>query len=267
MTDDNAALDLGAYFQRIGYREQPAPDAATLEQLHLAHATSITFENLDVLLGRSIRIDLPSIQAKLIGKRRGGYCFEQNRLFAAALEHIGIRSTFLAARVRYRVHRLLPRTHVLLLLEIEEERWIADVGFGTVGLLKPIPLVADRVHAQGAWSYRLANDEGLWWLQTQQAGEWQSLYSFTLEPQTLPDLEVANYYVSTHPESRFVQALIAQRSTLDTRYLLRNYDLIVDRGGQSAASRLRDDDELLSVLRESFDLPFPEGTRFRFRPD
>jgi N-hydroxyarylamine O-acetyltransferase len=273
MNADDQALDLPAYFKRIGCEVPREETREVLEKLHLAHATQITFENLDILLGRPIRIDLASIQAKLVKAKRGGYCFEQNRLFAAVLEAIGFRVTFLAARVRYRANRILPRTHVLLKVEVEGRPWIADVGFGTVGLLQPIALVSGQVSEQFGWKYRLLEEPGGWVLQAFEPGgrvlqayledEWQSLYTFTLEPQQLVDLEMANYYVSTHPDSRFVQTLIAQRSTLEARYLLRNFDLIVDRHGQSTTTKLANQDELLRVLAEKFDLYFPAGTRFR----
>ena len=256
-------LDLDAYLARIGFAGRFEPTLAAFEELHLAHNTHIPFENLDILLGRPIRLDLASIQDKLIRAKRGGYCFEQNTLFAAVLEKLGLPATFLAARVRFRTQRVLPRTHVFLLIEVDGMKWIADVGFGTVGLLKPIPLVAGPIAEQFGWAYRLVEEPDLWVLQTRQGNDWSDLYAFTLEPQFPVDLELANYYISTHPDSRFVQALVVQRSLTTQRYLLRNLDLIVDRGGEATSTTLRDQDELLEVLAESFELRFAVGTRFR----
>ncbi len=92
MSEDDGSLDLDAYLRRIEYAGERAPSRATLDALHLAHATHIPFENLDILLGRPIRLDLASLQAKLVAGRRGGYCFEQNLLFAAALGRLASRS-------------------------------------------------------------------------------------------------------------------------------------------------------------------------------
>ncbi len=256
-------LDLDAYRERIGYAGDWQPTVETLVELHLAHATSIPFENLDILLGRPIRIDLESIQKKLVAGRRGGYCFEQNTLFAEVLRSLGFPVTVLAARVRYRVQRILPRTHILLLVEAEGSRWIADVGFGTVGLLQPIPLRAGDAFPQFGWRYRLAEESGTWTLQAKQGNVWESLYSFTMEPQHPADLEVANWYVSTCPDSRFVQTLTAQRSTEDVRYLLRNFVCSEDRANEQIMRELTNPDELLAVLADKFDLHFPAGTRFR----
>src|SRR4029453_18893395 len=103
-----------AYFERIAYAGDRAPSKATLDAVHLAHATHIPFENLDILLGHPIRLDLDNLQAKLVRGGRGGYCFEQNRLFAAALQALGFSVTTLGARVRFGATSIRPRTHMTL---------------------------------------------------------------------------------------------------------------------------------------------------------
>ena len=133
-------LDLNAYFNRINYNGDRQPTLDVLNALHLAHATRIPFENLDILLGRPIRLDLASLQAKLITGHRGGYCFEHNLLFLAVLEALGYVVKPLAARVRLGESRLRARTHMLLMVTVDDRPMIADVGFGGGGLLHPIPL-------------------------------------------------------------------------------------------------------------------------------
>jgi N-hydroxyarylamine O-acetyltransferase len=259
------SFDLAAYLRRIEYPGAPRRDRASLEALHLAHATHIPFENLDILLGRPIRLDLDSLQEKLVRAARGGYCFEHNLLFAAALEETGFRVTQLGGRVLYRTHRILPRTHMLLLVEAEGARWIADVGFGVWGLLAPLPLVSGRETQQFRWSFRCVEEGGLWTVQSRQGSAWTDLYAFTLEPQHLVDFEMASYYVSTHPESRFTQTLIAQSIATDARYMLHNRELTVDRGAGMENRVLAGDGELLEVLAGTFGLRFPAGTRFNYR--
>lgn len=258
-----AAVDLAAYFERIGYRGPREATPDVLRAVHLAHATRIPFENLDIQLGRPIRIDLESIQAKLIGARRGGYCFEQNTLLAVVLEQLGFSITRLAARVRFRSTRVLPRTHMLLAVGAGGTQWLADVGFGSGGLLEPIPLFADRPQRQHAWRYRLSREGDLWVLQTAAGELWEDLYVFTLEPQLPIDYELANYYVSTHTDSRFVQTLAVQRSTTETRYQLRNRELTIVHGQDVTVEAVDGDEALLAVLAETFGLEFPAGTRFR----
>ncbi len=131
-------IDLKAYLERLEYRGELAPTLETLKRLHFAHATHIPFENLEILLGRPIKLDRESLWTKMVTGRRGGYCFEQNALFATVLEELGFRVTRLAARVRLGVKEIRPRSHMLLAVEIEGNRWLADVGFGGEGLLHPL---------------------------------------------------------------------------------------------------------------------------------
>jgi N-hydroxyarylamine O-acetyltransferase len=129
-------VDLVAYLARIDYAERLDPTVATLRNLHFAHATQIPFENLDILLGHPISLDLAALASKLVTARRGGYCFEQNTLFAAVLESLGFVVTRLAARVRFGSTAIRPRSHMLLSVAIDGVEWLADVGFGGEGLTR-----------------------------------------------------------------------------------------------------------------------------------
>ncbi len=256
-------FDLGAYLERIGDSGPIAATGEVLDRIHQAHATTIPFENLDILLGRPIRLDLESLQAKLVRDRRGGYCFEQNTLFAAALQCIGFRVTTLAARVRYGATRLLPRTHMLLKVDLDDGPRLADVGFGGDGLLKSVPLEAGRESRQFLWSYRVIAEGDVLVLQALGPDGWFDLYSFTLEPHFPVDYEMGNYYTSTYPTSIFRQVVVAQRPTPEGRHVLRGRDLSVDRGSDVTRRELADDEDVLSVLSSTFGLEFPAGTRFR----
>ncbi len=259
--DVDRMLDVPAYLRRIAYRGELAPSRATLDALHLAHVTAIPFENLDVLRGVPIRIDLRSLQAKLVAGNRGGYCFEQNTLFAAVLEHLGFRVTRLAARVRRGTDRVLPRTHMTLRVDLDDVRLLADVGFGADGILLPVELDGGPSR-QYAATYRVFDAGDVQVLQVRNGETWEDLYAFTHEPQLPVDYEIANYYTSTHPASRFTQVLTAQRLSPDVRRILRDRDYIEIRGETSTTRVVADDDELLAVLAEAFGLRFAAGTRF-----
>jgi len=260
-------IDLAAYLERIDYAGELLPSLAVLEALHLAHATHIPFENLDVLLRKPIRLDLAGIQAKLVTGGRGGYCFEQNLLFAAALEAVGFRVEPLAARVRYGAGRTLPRTHMTLRVTVDGEPWLADVGFGAEGLLLPVPLVPGQEVEHFAWTYRVMEEGPAWVLQSLKPDGWFDLYAFTLEPQLTVDYEVANHYVSTHPDSRFVQTLTVQLPAPEGRRILKNRELLLDHGDRVDRLPVPDDEALLKVLSTTFALHFPPGTRFPFREE
>jgi N-hydroxyarylamine O-acetyltransferase len=263
ITDVEPTLDLPAYLERIGYEGPLSPTQDVLAALHLAHATHIPFENLDILLGRRIELGLDRLQAKLVSGRRGGYCFEQNLLLDAVLGTLGFSVRKLAARVRLGTDRILPRTHTLLRVETEKGSVIADVGFGMEGLLLPVPLVDGHESLQFGWMYRLLQQEDLWLMQALQEGQWRDLYAFTLEAQERIDYEVGNFYVSTHPASRFVRTLTAQRLTPSVRYLLRDFEFEERAADGRKTRNLGSEEERLRVLDETFGLQFPPGTRFR----
>jgi len=251
-------FNLPAYLERIGHRGPLAPTLETLAALHVAHTSSIPFENLDIHLGRPIRLDLPGLQAKLVAGRRGGYCFEQNSLFAAALESLGFGVRLREARVRRGAQGLRPRTHLTLEVAFPEGAWLADVGFGADGILGPVPMDG-REYARHGDCHRLLPEGGRLVLQTREAEGWNDLYA--LEPgEVFPvDLAMANHYTSTHPDSKFVQTLTAQRCAPGARTWLGNLTLRVE--GQPERELARE--ELLPVLAERFGLRLPPGTRFR----
>lgn len=252
--NDDLEVDLDAYFARIGYRGAVFVSPQSLAALHFAHATHIPFENLDVLLGVPVRLDAGALQDKLVSAHRGGYCFEQNTLFAMVLRQLGFSMTMLAARVRFGTDRLLPRTHMLLRVHFDEGDCLADVGFGGWGLLEPLPFVFAEPCRQGVWHYRLQHDGRLAVLQSLQNGRWLDLYAFSDEPQHAVDYGVANYYVSTHPDSRFTSTLTAQRVDRDVRYVLRNRELTIDRASASEVCLLDSDKSLIGTLESLFGL-------------
>ena len=166
----------------------------------------------------------------------------------------------LAARVRFRTTAVLPRTHMLLLVEAEGRRWLADVGFGGEGLLLPVPFGNGEEARHHAWTYRVIEetDAGSWVLQSRRNNAWLDLYAFTLEPQHAVDYEIANHYMSTHPNSRFVQTLTVQLPGTQRRMILRNRDLTEDRGDAVLERRIESDEEFVSALQEYFGLDMPE---------
>ena len=260
----SADFDLAAYLKRIGFAGEARPDLTTLRALHQAHASTIPFENLDVQMGLPIRLDLASLQAKLVRQRRGGYCFEQNSLFLAALRRVGFEVIPCEARVRRGATTLLPRTHMLLLVRLEDQRWLCDVGFGGDGPLHPV-LLDGQAHAQFLGEFRVVEEtdgEQLNVLQSLQNGAWVDLYAFRSEERFPVDFEMANHYTSTHPESRFVTTLTAQLVGPEVRRILRNRAYAEIRGSEVSGRELAPE-EVIPLLRETFGLDLPEGARFR----
>ena len=200
------------YLERIGVARPARADLDALAAIQWAHLGSIPFENLDILLGEPIRIDLPSVAAKLIDRRRGGYCFEHNTLLAAALGELGFAVTTLAARVRWMATAPTARTHMLLAVEVEGESYLVDAGFGGQCPTAPIRLAAGTEAALHHDRYRLIADGAGLLLQMQVPDGWADLYWFTGEPMHPIDYEVANHFTSTHPSSHFTRAPTVART-------------------------------------------------------
>lgn len=250
-------LDLDSYLARIGYHGDLAPTAATLRALHRAHGAAVPFENLDIVLGRGIALDLEALQDKLVGRRRGGYCYEQNLLFAAALDRLGYPVIRLAARIHHSRAKPGPRGHMLLCVQADGTRWLADVGFGA-GVEEPIPLVDGATVSQDGWIYQLHLDaDGWWWLRSLAAGVPSDLYAFTLEPHHRVDYEIASFYTSTHPHSPFVGRPVVMRTAPGARHALAGRKLTTSRPDGSSHHRTVGTAELGEVLREVFAIALP----------
>src|SRR5215471_15690789 len=218
------ALDLKAYLNRVGFSGVASPTLETLRDLHLRHAQTIPFENLNPLLGWPVQLDPASLERKLVQQVRGGYCYEQNLLFKHVLESIGFKVTGLAARVVWNtpVDVVLPRTHMLMRVDVGGQAYIADVGFGGLTLTAPLLLEAGIEQSTPHESFRLIRDGEEFIMQANLAGMWKPLYRFRLQEELLPDYEMANWYVSCHPKSRFVTGLIVARPAHNRRYALAN---------------------------------------------
>jgi N-hydroxyarylamine O-acetyltransferase len=218
------ALDLDAYFRRIGYDGSAAPTLATLKALQSAHPRTIPFENLDTFAGVPLALDLDSLERKLVHSRRGGYCFEQNTLFCAVLERLGFDVTPLAARVLWRrpPDELRPRSHMLLLVALPEGDYVCDVGFGGLTPTAPLRIEPNVEQRTPHETFRLLRGEREFVTQAWVQKEWRPLYRFDLQPQSSVDIEVLNFFVMAHPASPMRGNIIAARTEPDRRYALAN---------------------------------------------
>jgi N-hydroxyarylamine O-acetyltransferase len=247
-------MDLVAYLSRI--RVGPG---AGLAELHRAHVTSIPFENLDSHQGLPVSLDLADLERKLVIARRGGYCFEHNLLFAAALAELGLRAEPMLARVRLGrpPGTPRPRTHLVNRVYAADQVWLADVGFGNGTLLEPIPFGPGDEHEQSGWRFRIVQDGAEHVLQTVEDAEWVDVFGFVPEPVPLIDIETSNWFTCTHPRSPFVTGLIAARNLADgTRVVLS------DRDGLTLSTRTPSErtvseprrEEIPEILETVFDL-------------
>jgi N-hydroxyarylamine O-acetyltransferase len=257
------AFDLEAYLARIGYTGSFDRTPEALTALHRAHALAVPFENLDIQMGKPIRLELSALEEKLVAQRRGGYCFEQNTLFLAALAALGFEAIACEARVVNEENpgEVRPRTHMTLVVSLSGRAFLADVGFGADGPVEPVPMDGAEALQLGD-TLRVQERKNLHVLQTLRDGVWRDQYVFKAEERHAVDFEVANWYTSTHPRSRFVTTLTAQRVRPGTRHVLRNLAYTMRLGDRETVRDLARTD-VLPLLRDVFGIDLPERSRFK----
>ncbi|MEU8630551.1 arylamine N-acetyltransferase [Amycolatopsis sp. NPDC048633] len=236
------AVDLDAYLARIGQPAAP-PSAQALKDLMRAHVRTIPFENIDVVLQQHQGISLDVVSAKLVGRRRGGYCYEQSGLFAAVLERLGYTVHRLAGRVQPR--RPGPYTHMTLVVEVDGGRFHADVGFGA-GIFAPTPLVDGQETDQAGWPHRLTEKNGWWTLKKAD----EDLLDFRLDAMHPIDYEVYHHYTSTHPKSPFTGRLVIMTLEPGVSRKLLGRELTVEKPGGSSETTTVAPDELDTTLKD-----------------
>lgn len=258
----SSSIDLHAYCERVGYGGPWTPTIETLHALHRLHPAAIPFEAIDVLLGRAIDIAPAAIDAKLIGARRGGYCYEHNGLFKRALSAMGFDVQGLIARVQWLSPPdapASPRTHMALRVTIDGTPWLADVGFGSCVPTSPLRLDHAQAQATAHESFRLVPSEQGHALQALITDRWMPVYE--LCGAALRDIDYApiNWFTSTHPASLFKRELIVTRTTPQARYVLLGNRLTIRAAQGSIDRRTLDAGELQQALVQTFGLPFDDS--------
>jgi len=260
MSSSPNGIDLDAYFERIGYAGPTSATLDTLRLLQARHTTAIAFENLDPLLRRPVSLDLDALARKLVTQRRGGYCFEQNTFFRGVLERLGFSVVGQAALVQWNRTDYGPRIHMVLRVELNDGPYFVDVGFGGLTLTSPLrldPGVEQQTTLEPFRVVRAGPD-----MQVQiHLKEWKPVYQVSSQEVTADDYAVYNWFTSTHPDIVFTQHLMAARPTNDRRYALSDNELSIHHlNGPTERRRIATAAELMSVLREHFEIEPPEGT-------
>lgn len=239
-------FDADAYLDRIGYTGPVEPTAGTLAALHRAHMLAVPFENLDIHLGVRNVLDFEHVFDKVVRRRRGGWCFEVNGLFALLLEHLGYRVARCAAGVVRSDEPPMPDfAHLTLRVDIDEP-WLADVGFGD-SFTEPLRLEDDGDQLRAGKAYRLERGGGR--VTLLQEGSPQ--YAFTLTPRRMPQFQRMCDALQT-PPGHFTDGPICSRLTDEGRVSLADMRLITTTPAGPIERELADEAERAAVLRETF---------------
>lgn len=241
------------YLERIGYQGDLEINPQTLHDLHVGHVTHIPFENLDQLQGKTISLDREDLFDKIVLNNRGGYCFEMNGLFSHVLKEIGFNVTDVFARVFRPGFGFSGRSHQVLVVNFDNERWMADVGFGGNGPIAPVKIEEGLEQDQFGRFYRIKSDPVQQFImEFQVEGIYENVYSFTTEGCYPMDYDIANYFTSTHPNSIFKKVIMCTKPTKDGRVSMFDNNLKIIKDGQVTEKTLHNDMEINNALQEHY---------------
>ncbi|HEX6731508.1 MAG TPA: arylamine N-acetyltransferase [Pyrinomonadaceae bacterium] len=247
-------MDTAAYLKRINYAGSLDPTTETLRQLQLAHLLSVPFENLSIHSGEPIILDDDALFNKIVVRRRGGFCYELNGLFAALLRALGFDVQMLSASVANAQGDWGPEFDHMTLVVTLQQRWLVDVGFGD-SFIEPLALDERGQQVQRTRAYRIEDaGDRLMLLQSDQSDNWKPQYRFNLQPHVYGDYAEMCLYHQTSPQSHFPQRRISSLLTADGRITLSEGRLITTRGNTKEERDLKDGAEVAKVLREQFDI-------------
>ncbi|PIF46155.1 N-hydroxyarylamine O-acetyltransferase [Chryseobacterium sp. 52] len=227
-----------------------------LKTLHQMHPKNITFENIDTFTGEIPLLQLDAVCNKLIRLQRGGYCYEQNILFKNVLESLGFTVKVHLARVVWgsKDGTRTARSHMILTTDIEGVQYLVDVGFGSMTLTSPILVDTDIEQETPNGLFRLVNTAGFYRLEVLKE-EWLPIYKFSLEEVEFSDLEMANWYIATGPDSVFRKFLMITRVDEEARYALFNNTFSIRwNDGRKESSAITDFSQLVFTLKNNFNL-------------
>jgi N-hydroxyarylamine O-acetyltransferase len=256
-------FDQDAWLNRIGYKGPRTPVLETLRGVVEAHSAAISYESIDVLLDRPPKLDLDSLQRKMIAGGRGGYCFEQNFLFRGGLRSLGFDITSLQARVvrGLAIDAPRPMLHMVLQVNLPEGPFLADVGFGNLAPTAPLLLSPDLEQDTPHEIMRFIGMGDELTLQSRLGCHWEHIYRVVLLPRVDAEYEICNWFTASHPDSPYRSNLIAARPGPNkTRITLFNARLKVRHAtGEVERRTLGDKAEYRDVLAETFGLTLSDA--------
>jgi N-hydroxyarylamine O-acetyltransferase len=246
-------LDINAYLKRINYRGSLSPTAEALRDLQVAHLLAVPFENLSIHAREPIVLEDEALFTKIVERRRGGFCYEANGLFAALLRALGFDVAMLSAGVANAEGEYGPDFDHMALMVSLEQRWLVDVGFGD-SFYEPLLLDEREEQRQGSRAFRIQpDDEHLILMRRDEGEEWKPQYRFTLQPHNFSDYEEMCLYHQTSPQSHFTRARICSRATEGGRITLSEMRLITtSESGERRERVLTNQGEYEATLRRQF---------------
>lgn len=259
MSAKSRVLNIEAYLERINYRGSLDLTPQTLRQLQVAHLLTVPFENLSIHAGEPIVLNDDFLFDKVVHRRRGGFCYELNGLFAALLRGLGFEVEMLSAGVANAEGDFGPDFDHMVLMVTLKDRWLVDVGFGD-SFREPLLLDYEGEQDQDDGVYRISRHNSyLIMSQRRGDGDWKDQYRFTLQPHAYGDYAGMCHFHQTSPQSHFTRARVCSRATPEGRITLSELRLITTTRGERNEQILSSDEEYQVVLRERFGIVMTSG--------
>ncbi|XP_048832448.1 arylamine N-acetyltransferase, pineal gland isozyme NAT-3-like [Brienomyrus brachyistius] len=266
-------MDTEKYLLRIGFDGPATPTLETLNRIHRRHLLSVPFENLTIHSGGWVDLELQCLYDKIVNQRRGGFCYENNGLFSWLLSQLGFKITVLSAQVKNRITRVYgpPFDHLIVMVMLEGQRWLCDVGFGA-GFEIPISLETEDSQKQEHGVFRVRCEGETMFLETVEEDQtegkskeegWTGLYKFTLQPREREDFLAMCLYHQTSPSSIFYCKSLCSLLLPNGRVTYMGHKLTVtsfpsEVGGPISKTTLKiSDKEIPELLRETFGMVLP----------
>jgi N-hydroxyarylamine O-acetyltransferase len=244
------------YLERIHYAGSLEPTLDVLAQLQQAHMLTVPFENLSIGIGQPIVLTEDALFDKIVRRRRGGFCYELNSLFARLLQTLGYQVILLSAEVTHADGTFGPPfDHLTLRVDLDQP-WLVDVGFGDSFRL-PLPLESSAIQKQEMGTYRLLRREGYHILEESQADQWIPQYRFQLEPHVIGNFQEMCRFHQTSPESGFTRKRVCSIATPTGRVTLSEMNLIITDGGERKERMLASEQEYHDALLTYFGVRLP----------
>lgn len=230
-------------------------DIEFLKAVQSAHIAKYSFNSLAVVLGQTISLEVADIFHKIVRQHKGGYCFEHNKLLQNVLAEQGFDVRLLLARVVYNQDVDSPRTHRMMIVNLNGSDYIVDAGFGHFGARYPVKMELGLDQDQGDARYRIVtNAKGEYCYQIFKDDDFFTLYTFTLERHAESDCLLGHFYSHQSPNAAFVNNLVVCRKYFNNIQSLRNGELHQIQNGETHTTIIETPSQLHSILVETYEL-------------
>jgi N-hydroxyarylamine O-acetyltransferase len=257
-------MEVKKYLERINYGDRTEATVAVLNILQKKHLLSVPFENLDIHYNNPIKLNRPDIYNKVVGGRRGGFCYELNGIFYELLNSIGFDVKMVSARVFNQKHETFSPEfdHLAIITKIDSINYLTDVGFGEFAFT-PLKIELSTILHDERGVFRIEKYDEEYYQVSKQADEsWIPEYMFTLKARDLNEFRQRCHYNQTSPSSHFTQNKFCSLATEKGRVTVTANKIKITEGDTIIELPVNGEEEFLKALRKYFQIRLNETAQF-----